>query len=60
LTALKNKQVNGTVVRSWVKWLYEDDEKLGVFVILRKETLPKEPRALFKKKMMRLFMTAAL
>ena len=60
LTALRNKRVEAMIVRSRAKWLYEGEKKLSIFVILRKETLYKKLCALFKKTIVRLFVTAAL
>ena len=61
LTALRNKRVEGMIVRSQAKWLYEGEKKTqSIFVSLRKETLYKKPCVLFKKKMVRLFMVAVL
>ena len=55
------------IVRSQAKWLYEGEKKKkkkkktqSIFVSLRKETLYKKPCVLFRKKMVRLFMTAVL
>ena len=60
LTALRNKRVEGMIVRSQAKWLYEGEKTQNISVNLRKETLYKKPCVLFKKKMVKLFMIAVL
>ena len=57
----QKKKMDGMIVRSRAKWLYEDEKKkIYIFIILRKGTLFKRLCVLFGKIMVTLSMIVML
>ena len=60
LLELRQKKLDGMIVRSHAKWLYEGEKMQNIFVTLRKGTLFKRLCVLFGKVMVTLSMIVML